>query len=78
MLTIKDPKEIELRAIVKMSQVIYSAEDEAAQCTNYPNENYEDYNDCDETVVHNKLKLDFNITSIWVTKDLESVTKLQK
>ena len=77
-LTIKDPREREIRAIVKMSQEIHSDKDKDARCTNYPNENYEDYNECDETNVHNRVKLYYNITPVWATRDSDSVTKQRK
>ena len=77
-LAIKDPREREIRAIVKMSQEIHSDKDEDARCTNYPNEHYEDYNECDETYVLDRIKLYYNITPVWATRDLDSVTKHSK
>ena len=77
-LTIKDPREREIRAIVKMSQEIHSAKDEDAGCTNYPNENYKDYNECDETNIRDRLIYYYNITPVWATEDLDSVTKQRK
>jgi len=77
-LTIKDPRERELRAIVSISQEINSAKDKTARCTNYPNETYITYNECDKYIVNYILKDDFNITPFWSTKGLDTVTKLRK
>ena len=67
-----------IRAVVRISQEIYSPEDNSAKCQNYPNEIYENYNDCDQTFVNGIMKNYFNITPVWSTKDLDSVTKLRK
>ena len=67
-----------LKASLIMSQEIHSEKDEDARCTNYPNENCKDYNECDETNVHDRVKLYYNITPVWATRDLDSVTKHRK
>ena len=60
-----------IRAVVRISQEIYSPEDNSAKCQNYPNEIYENF-------VNGIMKNYFNITPGWSTKDLDSVTKLRK
>ena len=67
-----------IRAVVRISQEIYSPEDNTAKCQNYPNGIYESYNDCDQSLVNDIMKNSFNITPFWSTKNLDSVTKLRK
>ena len=67
-----------IRAVVRISQEIYSAEDNTAKCQNYPNAIYESYKDCDQSLVNDIMKNSFNITPFWSTKNLDSVTKLRK
>ena len=67
-----------IRAVVRISQEIYSPEDNTAKCQNYPNGIYESYNDCDQSLVNDIMKNSFNISPFWSTKNLDSVTKLRK
>ena len=67
-----------IRAVVRISQEIYSAEDNTAKCQNYPNGVYESYMDCDQSLVNDIMKNYFNLTPFWSTKNLDSVTKLRK
>ena len=39
----------------KFRQVVYSPEDPANPCTNYPNERFRSYDDCDEDFIRRSL-----------------------
>ena len=68
----------EIRAILKITQEINSEEDERANCTIYPNKNYESFNECDQKFVFDMVNQMMNITPFWSTKDFKSVTKNRK
>ena len=63
----------EVRAIISLSQKINIKEDKNAKCTNYPNELYQNYKDCDQQFVSAFMEK-LNITPFWATADLHAVT----
>ena len=48
--------------------------DEESKCRNYPNKEYLNYKDCDQTYVQKAIQEKYNITPFWATQDLDNVT----
>ena len=44
-------------------------------CGIYPNENFLDYNECDEEYVYQEMKNTYKIMPFWAAKTLDEVTK---
>ena len=63
----------EVRAIMSLSQQINIKEDKNSKCTNYPNEIYQSYKDCDQQYVSGHMRA-LNISPFWATNDLNEVT----
>ena len=61
-----------------MSQHIDTERNKESKCKNYPNENYLNYNDCDQTYVQNIIKDNLNITPFWATQNIEEITKIRE
>ena len=51
--------------------------DTTKKCTNYPNEMFESYEECDKKFVHEKMKQEFGIMPFWATDDLNEVTNMR-
>ena len=64
----------EIKTLVHISQNLQPERDMG--CTNYPNDHYNSYKDCDEDYLLKEVKLRRNVTPVWATEDLEAVTKL--
>ena len=63
----------EVRAIVSLSQKINIEENKNSKCTNYPNEQFKSYKECDMLFVIEYMKA-MNLTPFWGTTDLHAVT----
>ena len=63
--------------IVEMKQNIFVENDPSKSCRGYPNEEFENYNDCDKEFVSKTLAKHFgpNLIPIWATFDLGKVTR---
>ena len=75
---IKAPKiDHENSYFVNIHQKIYDAEDKTKKCTNYPNNNYENYGKCEKNFMRDSLdKLGLHkFTPFWDTDDLSFVTE---
>ena len=48
---------------------------EIEDCGIYPNENFKDYNECDEEYVYREMKNTYKIMPFWAAKTLDEVTK---
>ena len=59
---------------VNVVQKLDSDLDKTKNCTNYANEMFESYNECDKTFVQEKMKQEFGIMPFWATDDLNEVT----
>ena len=44
-------------------------------CRNYPNEEFESFEECDERFVRERIKEEVNFIPFWATKNLSEVTK---
>ena len=64
----------EVKTLIRLSQDIIPERD--LRCKNYPYNHFKKYKDCDEEFVMKEVKLRRNVTPVWATTDLESVTKL--
>ena len=58
------------------SQRINLDTEEGIDCINYPGEEFQSYQDCDEDFVYNKMKNEFKIMPFWAAKSLDEVTNL--
>ena len=67
---------MKLRAIFKLFETIHSEDDEAKNCKNYPNQDAESYEECDQKFLYSQFKNLYKIMPIWVTDNFEQVTKL--
>ena len=65
-----------IKSIVRITQNIDSEKDQKKNCVNYPTEEYESYDHCDNTKVRNKIQNEFGLTPFWITDDYDSVTNL--
>lgn len=68
----------QIEVIFKMSQVIKTDKDPESQCKNYPHGNYLNYNDCDQSYMHEFLQEKIGITPFWATQNLNNVTKMRQ
>ena len=65
-----------VKSIIRISQTIDSQLDPKKKCVNYPTEEFETYNLCDEAEVRAKVQDELGVTPFWMTDDYETVTKL--
>ena len=65
--------------MLMMEQEMFEEEDEDNPCKNYPNEDYESFEDCDNTFVHDFLEYKFPVQfmPIWATDNTSQVTLLE-
>ena len=68
----------QIEIIVQLSQFIKTERDEESKCRNYPNKEYLNYNDCDQTYIQKIIQEKFNITPFWATQDLDNVTTVRQ
>ena len=61
-------------AMMSVTQIISTEKDKEAKCTNYPNETFGSYSECDEIFLYKKLKK-IGIIPFWATNNLSIVTK---
>ena len=61
------------KAVFKISENIYSEDDPKKKCRNYPNSNFESYDECDKTFLRDKLAK-MNFTPFWIAETLEEVS----
>ena len=64
-----------LKTIVRFSQTIDSEKDPKKQCSNYPTEEYESYDQCDQSSASNIIYNDLNVVPFWIVGNSD-VTKL--
>ena len=62
--------------ILELKQDIFVENDPSKNCANYPNAQYDSYNDCDKKFTLKKLSDHYGtkLVPIWATGDLENVT----
>ena len=59
-----------------LSQTIYLETESGINCRNYPNNEFESFQECDEYFVYNKMKNHHKIMPFWAAKTLDEVTTL--
>ena len=62
-----------VRVVLGLSQFKF-LEREQEDCQNYPNKQFESFQDCDENFIKNKMK-SFGIMPFWATNNMEEVTE---
>ena len=60
--------------IMKIKKNVFVEEDKTKNCRNYPNLDFESYEDCDFQYMRSKVK-EMNLMPPWLTDDLDNVTK---
>ena len=76
--TIEDLYETtQIQMAFNVFQKLDSKLDKTKNCTNYPNELFESYNECDHKFVYKKMKKEFGIMPFWATDDLNEVTNMR-
>ena len=63
------------RYVVKINENIRLEENPQAKCRNYPNKDYETYNDCDEDFVFKIFQKYFGFLPIWATSNKSLVAE---
>lgn len=64
------------RYALTVTQTINSETEKAINCTNYPNDKFSSFDECDECFVLNELKNTYDrIMPFWATGNLEKVTQ---
>ena len=58
----------------KLSQTIYSEEDEAKPCRNYPTQKFKSFGECDNKYIRSKLKDIFNMTPFWIEDNISKIS----
>ena len=77
-LTLKDLRvSREIRAMIKVSQTLYSDRREDEKCFMYPVLDYNSFADCDEDYVYNELNTKCDLVPFWTARDNENVTSLK-
>ena len=77
-ITIEDLDSItDIEMFFKVVQKLDSDLDKTKNCTNYPNEMFKSYKECDKKFVHEKMKQEFGIMPFWATDDLNEVTNMR-
>ena len=63
--------------ILELKQDIFVENDASKNCVNYPNADYDSYNDCDKNFTLRKLAEHYgpDLVPIWATLDMKSVTQ---
>ena len=64
----------ELGGMFKISQNIYSEEEENKKCRNYPYNDFLNFRDCDEKYNHDKFTNDFKVMPFWVASSLNETS----
>ena len=59
-----------------LSQIIYLEKESGINCRNYPNVEFNSYQECDERFVYNEMKNKHKIMPFWAAKTLDEVTTL--
>ena len=65
----------EIRAVMSLSQQIYTDQDKNTDCQTYPNKKHQSYEDCDKEFVSDYIKKKMGIMPFWVTDNLDLVTE---
>jgi hypothetical protein len=76
----KVPEQQSIKYLVELQQTVFMEEDTEKNCTNYPNEEFQSYDDCDATFVRQSLAKYYgpDYVPIWVTEDQANVTMLME
>ena len=64
----------DIQIMLNVIQTIDSELDTKKNCTNYPNENFKSYQDCDRKFFYDKMKHGFGLMPFWAAYDLNEVT----
>ena len=64
----------EVKVALKITQNKFSEEDQTNPCAEYPNEDYQSFEDCDEIFVYHEMKTKHHIMPFWATDNLTEVT----
>ena len=67
-----------LRGMFKISQNIYSEEEENKKCRNYPYNKSLNFRDCDEKYNHDKFTNDFKVMPFWVAYLLNETSTAER
>ena len=59
---------------LKISNFVDLEKDPGKKCVNYPNKEFESYQDCDEEFVHSEIQRTYNIMPFWASKSDAEVT----
>ena len=68
-------KTVDKKYVVKLKENVLLEEDPLAKCRNYPNKDYDSYNDCDEDFLIKIFQKYFRFYPIWVTSNKSLVTE---
>ena len=63
-----------IRVALRVSQSKYTEEDESNPCSEYPNEKFQSFRDCDEAYVYQIMKTQHNLVPFWTTENISEVT----
>ena len=63
-----------MRIALRITQNKYPEEDKTNPCSEYPNEEFQSYRECDEKFVHRAMKTKYNLTPFWATDNMSEVT----
>ena len=61
--------------VVKLKEDVHLEENPLVKCRNYPNNDYDSYNDCDEDYLIKTFQQYFGFYPIWVTSNMSLVTE---
>ena len=71
-LDLMKPKAV--RVIIGLSQFKYLEKEKATDCQNYPSNQFNTFQDCDEDFIKDKMKT-FGLMPFWATDNMEEVTE---
>merc|ERR1711879_1037310 len=66
----------DIHIMLNVIQTIDLELDTKKNCTNYPNENFKSYQDCDRQYFYDIMKNRYGLMPFWVTDDLNEVTNM--
>ena len=71
-------KQLKFQYYFKLSQVINIDSNVKMPCRNYPNGEFQTFEECDQNFVFRQVKRKYNSTPFWATKNYEEVTAMLK
>ena len=63
-----------MRVALRITQNKYEEEDKTNPCSEYPNEEFQSYRECDENFVYRALTTKHNLLPFWATDNMSEVT----